>query len=43
MDRFGFKKEIVTWLIDNMGKGNPPTPEAWEQLKTEAAERFTMG
>ncbi len=43
MDRFGFKKEIVTWLIDNMGKGNPPTPEAWEQLKAEAAERFTMG
>lgn len=40
MEKFGFEKEIVSWLIDNFEKGNPPTPEAWDQLKSEAAERF---
>ena len=42
MGQFGFKKEIVTWLIDNMVKGNPPTPEVWEELKTEASVKFTI-
>ncbi|MEO0552901.1 MAG: hypothetical protein AAF149_06870 [Bacteroidota bacterium] len=40
MEQFGFKKEIVLWLIENFEKGNPPTPEAWDSLKTEAANKF---
>ncbi|MEM1407591.1 MAG: hypothetical protein AAGG59_12505 [Bacteroidota bacterium] len=40
MEQFGFKKEIVLWLIDNFDKGNPPTSEAWDSLKIEAAEKF---
>lgn len=40
MEQFGFNKNIVPWLIDNFEKGNPPTPEAWENLKAEAAEKF---
>ena len=35
MEQFGFKKEIVRWMIDMFDKGNPPTPEAWEELKEE--------
>ena len=39
MISFGFKKEIVLWLIENFEKGNPPTPEAWDNLKQEG-KRF---
>ncbi|MEM6523706.1 MAG: hypothetical protein AAGF85_09330 [Bacteroidota bacterium] len=41
MERFGFKKEIVAWIIDNFEKGNPPVPEAWENLKEEG-KRFII-
>lgn len=40
MVQFGFKKEIVDWMIEMFKHGNPPTPEAWEQLKQEAAREY---
>ena len=40
MVEFGFNTAIVRWLIDNFSKGNPPTPEAWDNLKREAGEKF---
>ncbi len=42
MAQFGFKKEIISWLIDNFSKGNPPTPEAWDSLKAEAGEKYAL-
>jgi len=38
---FGMKKELVTWLINEFKRGTPPPPEEWEELKKEAAIRFT--
>ncbi|GAA0894572.1 hypothetical protein GCM10009122_42530 [Fulvivirga kasyanovii] len=40
MANFGFKKSVVKWMIDMFDKGNPPTPEAWEDLKKIAAEKY---
>ncbi len=40
MVQFGFKKEIVEWMIQMFNQGNPPTPEAWEQLKKQAEEEY---
>ena len=40
MVQFGFKKEIVEWMIDMFNQGNPPTPEAWDQLKKHARTEF---
>jgi uncharacterized membrane protein YebE (DUF533 family) len=38
---FGMKKELVAWLINEFKRGTPPPPEEWEELKKEAAVRFT--
>ena len=38
---FGMKKELVSWLINEFKRGTPPPPEEWEELKKEAAIRFT--
>jgi len=38
---FGMKKELVSWLINEFKRGTPPPPEEWEELKKEAAVRFT--
>lgn len=38
MDQFAFKKEIVTWMIEMFDKGNPPTLEEWENIKTKAKD-----
>src|SRR5690606_11610511 len=40
--RFGMKKELVTWLIDQFEKGTPPPPEEWEEIKTEALEKYAL-
>ncbi len=39
--KFGMKKEIVKWLLDEVfEKGTPPPVDEWEELKQEAAQRF---
>lgn len=40
MIKFGFKRAIVRWMIEMLDLGKPPTPDVWEQLKIEAAEKF---
>jgi uncharacterized tellurite resistance protein B-like protein len=41
--KFGFKKDIVQWLIHEVfDKGTPPRANEWEDLKQEAAERFAL-
>src|SRR6185369_11246459 len=35
--KFGMKKEIVTWLLDEVfEKGTPPPVDEWDELKEEA-------
>jgi hypothetical protein len=34
------KKTIVKWLIGQFGKGTPPPPDEWEEIKEEALEKF---
>lgn len=41
MERFGFRKEVVRWMIRMFDQGKPPTPEDWEVLKKEASEKYT--
>jgi hypothetical protein len=38
--QFGMKKTIVKWLIGQFGKGTPPPPDEWEEIKEEALEKF---
>ncbi len=39
--QFGFKKDIVKWLLNEVfDKGKPPAPEEWEELREEAKEQF---
>lgn len=40
VDRFGYKKDIVSWLIKVFDQGNVPTPDEWENLKLKAKELF---
>jgi len=39
MDDFGFKKDIVHWMIDKFDEANPPAPNDWSALVKEA-EKF---
>jgi uncharacterized membrane protein YebE (DUF533 family) len=39
--KFGMKKEIVNWLLDEVfEKGTPPPRDEWDELKEEAEKRF---
>jgi uncharacterized membrane protein YebE (DUF533 family) len=39
--KFGFKKEIVSWLLNDVfDQGTPPDDEQWEKLKNTAKEKF---
>ena len=41
--QFGMKKEMVTWLLDVFEEnGTPPPPGIWEEIKKEAAEKFSL-
>lgn len=41
MEQFGFKREVVLWMIEKFDEGNPPTPEAWEIVKEDAKQFAT--
>ena len=39
--KFGMKKEIVHWLLDEVfEKGTPPPRDVWDDLKEEAEKKF---
>ena len=35
MEEFGFKKDIVNWMIDKFDEANPPAPNDWDKLMEE--------
>lgn len=39
--QFGMKRDLVNWLLKEFEKGTPPPPDEWEELKKEAANKFT--
>lgn len=42
-NKFGMKKEMVSWLLELFEKrGTPPPPEDWETIKLQAREKFLM-
>jgi uncharacterized membrane protein YebE (DUF533 family) len=40
--RFGMKKELVGWLLQEFERGTPPPPEEWEEIKREAKANFVL-
>lgn len=40
--QFGMKKELVKWLLSEFERGTPPPADEWEEIKREAAEKFTI-
>lgn len=40
VERFGMKKELVSWLLAEFDRGTPPPPEEWEEIKEEARLKF---
>jgi uncharacterized membrane protein YebE (DUF533 family) len=40
--RFGMKKELVGWLLEEFERGTPPPPEEWEEIKREAKANFVL-
>lgn len=40
VDKFGFKKDIVKWLIGIFDAGNVPNQVEWGELKNRAKETF---
>lgn len=40
MKKYGFKEEIVLWMIGIFDKGYLPTAEEWDALKKEAKENY---
>jgi uncharacterized tellurite resistance protein B-like protein len=40
VSQFGYKKEIVKWLISIFDEGNEPTQTEWEDLKNQAKIKF---
>jgi len=40
--KFGMKKELVHWLLDEFDRGTPPPPDEWDEIKREARERFVL-
>jgi uncharacterized tellurite resistance protein B-like protein len=40
VSQFGYKKEIVKWLISIFEEGNEPTHTEWKELKNHAKTKF---
>ena len=40
VNQYGFKEEIVDWMIRLFDQGKPPHPSEWEELKQTAKEEF---
>jgi len=42
VQRFGMKKQLVSWLLSEFERGTPPPPDEWEEIKREAKEKFLL-
>ncbi len=40
VEKFGFKKEIVSWLIKIFDEGNVPNPNEWGEMREQAQREF---
>ncbi|HNP17802.1 MAG TPA: hypothetical protein PKL31_05155 [Fulvivirga sp.] len=40
VNQFGYKEEMVAWLISIFDQGNEPTDTEWAEYKKEALEKF---
>ncbi|MEO8474287.1 MAG: hypothetical protein ABI477_18945 [Chryseolinea sp.] len=40
--QFGMKKELVGWLLAEFERGTPPPPEEWDDIKSEAREKYLL-
>ncbi|MEQ8925693.1 MAG: TerB family tellurite resistance protein [Fulvivirga sp.] len=40
VDKFGYKKEIVKWLIEFFDEGKEPNKAEWAELKETAGKKF---
>ena len=41
VSQFGYKKEIVSWLIEVFDQGNVPNSIEWKELKKTAIENYS--
>jgi uncharacterized tellurite resistance protein B-like protein len=40
VERFGYKEEMVEWLLEEFKTGRPPHPIEWDGMVADAKERF---
>ena len=40
VEKFGMKKELVAWLLEEFDRGTPPPPDEWEEIKESARLKF---
>jgi uncharacterized membrane protein YebE (DUF533 family) len=38
--KFGMKKELVIWLLEEFERGTPPPPDEWEEMKLEVLNNY---
>lgn len=41
VERFGMKKDLVQWLLNEFDRGTPPPPDEWEEIKEDARLNYT--
>ncbi len=40
VDRFGYKKAMVSWLLEMFGKKTPPHPDDWDKALDKVRKEF---
>ena len=42
VEKFGMRKEMVTWLLSIFDENDRPPADEWEEIKQEALEKYTI-